>query len=691
MPFLSDKELRALLKPQADATHLRDQTISPPQVTFLTGTRRDTRKLVSSWAESELVWNSHICWVTGAAGAGKSTIAQVVAETFEQKKKLAGSYFWSSTTDERSDALRLVMTLAYELATYIPKTAPHIRAVLSREPDLLNTNISLSTQLDKLVLNPCKAVFQKSSIMRSLGALKGPFVFVLDGIDKCHDVPRTIDLLDCIIGFFGQNPTIPIRFLITGRIPGSLALCAVRQEVFQIDLSNFAPKEDVADFIMASLAQCPVNPPSAADIESLTTLSNGSFSVAAPLVQFILSTSLPLTNTRLDPFYSRVLAEAGDLPYFMDILSALTLLKTPMSISGLAGLLELPYHALAKVLNQLSGIVNVPPWDDKPISFITTDVREFLLDQSRSHSFHVQLSFLRSVAFTSLDKIIAHLDRLSEDQWMLPLKGPVSIAVTEWAKHLELVREADPSFDMSGFDARWIWILSRFQVLPHFPSIIAMLALAQEPLQVSDLCTVLNIGIPDISLLLYALGPLMWRITKSPKTINLGDRVRFRHQAIIDFLIDKSRAQGLAVDPCQYTYIGQRYMDIVFGLHSSSNNKSFVVNWPRILALAVREDGDFERVFVEEAFNPVTREQRAYLDSAQSWNDARTITLEAAEMELLRSNIQGAIQSVEQTVSEFGSVGMIILLIHVCSSQAPSQMLKRRTCEFRKAKGASRW
>ena len=62
-----------------------------------------------------------VMWVFGGAGAGKSALAQTLAETFQKMGKLAASFFFSRSAAGRSDGNALIPTLVLQLVESIPE------------------------------------------------------------------------------------------------------------------------------------------------------------------------------------------------------------------------------------------------------------------------------------------------------------------------------------------------------------------------------------------------------------------------------------------------------------------------------------------------------------------------------------------------------------------------------------------
>ncbi|KAJ3522770.1 hypothetical protein NMY22_g11744 [Coprinellus aureogranulatus] len=655
------------LKPLYDATHLRDQSKCPPKVTCTPGTRRDVTKRLISWASSsDFSKETHICWLYGGSGEGKSTIAQDICVKLEKKKRLVGSFFWSreSGEEERGTWKSVAPTLGSQVAQAIPGTGEIIEQVLKDEPNLLQSYISLANQIDKLVYGPCKAVLCKKTLAKSIVNLTAqtPYVIVLDGIDACYDQDQLFDFVDRARKFFVENPKIPLRILICGRINAQFALQASTREISLIDLAQHSPKEDVAAYIRSSLAG---GKHTEANVKAVEGIAKGSLAVAVPLVEYILeqpnAEAFPLDQPHLDKFYAHILARGSDLPHSSDILSAFTLLKSQLTVTGLAKFLGISTYEVLAYLTAVSPILLIPGKDDDiPLSFFHEGVRDFLLDETRSQAHHIDEYVLRSVVYRYLDLVIVHYEGLSEDRWMLPMEQTITQCILEWPIHLDLVREADPSFDVTGFDSRYTQILSRIQFLPLFPEVLAILGLMganslEGDVQVIHILTILQVPLSDIELILHGLAQLVavgkGAANRTAGSITMSNRCSFRHPSIRDFLLDPQRSHGLSIAPAQYTFLSQRFMDIAFSVPVMMvNDRTFFVWWPKYLSMAIEKDAAYDLDGVEETFKLVPPSLRARIVATQAWQDALALVLESWELDALKANVGEAVEVIKRRV-----------------------------------------
>ena len=84
-------------------------------------------------------------WLYGPAGAGKSAIAQTIAELLEEAGLLAAAFFFSRNSPGRDDKTTLVATLIYpciyQLVTSIPEIRAHVLEAVKEDPALFSRSI----------------------------------------------------------------------------------------------------------------------------------------------------------------------------------------------------------------------------------------------------------------------------------------------------------------------------------------------------------------------------------------------------------------------------------------------------------------------------------------------------------------------------------------------------------------------
>jgi energy-coupling factor transporter ATP-binding protein EcfA2 len=176
----------------------------------LENTHQEVIAQISTWADD--VDQPSICWVSGPAGAGKSTIAQTIAELYAgqtneeyPKGRLAASFFFSRGNKDLC-AARFFPTIAYHLAISLPRIQKGMEMALKDDPSIVSKR--LEVQFMKLILDPIDTCIQSQ-----------PMIVVIDGLDECEGEgsKELIRVLARTIGELYRGTHFPLRFLITSR------------------------------------------------------------------------------------------------------------------------------------------------------------------------------------------------------------------------------------------------------------------------------------------------------------------------------------------------------------------------------------------------------------------------------------------------------------------------------------------
>jgi len=93
------------------AFHNSDERFDPPKCH--PNTRLAVLTKIMKWIQWGEDLHAFIMWVYGPAGAGKSAIAQTIAEMCEEEIILLASFFFSRNDPSRSTVKPLIATIAY--------------------------------------------------------------------------------------------------------------------------------------------------------------------------------------------------------------------------------------------------------------------------------------------------------------------------------------------------------------------------------------------------------------------------------------------------------------------------------------------------------------------------------------------------------------------------------------------------
>jgi hypothetical protein len=523
-------------------------------------------KAIVAWADSTLLWNTHVLWLYGFVGCGKSAIALAVALKFEQRDRLVGSFFFFRNTGDRSRMTRFATTLAFQLAAAIPEAAPFIKKAVTDEGLL---GLSLVAQLRRLVYEPFKAATKQ---VGSFKAFFKPFLIVIDGLDECEDHQDVRDFIDDMLLFFKKNPFVPLRFFITSRveqhIEGQLKNGQVRLE----DLVHHCSRKDLEAFIHACFEEekrkSPVirayiqehgDWPTKEDKDTLVDHIGGSFIFASALFKYIVDPTdtlltpmerLPHTlnmNPGLNVLYARTLSRSQHLPYFHEVISALALLFEPLPIVGIAELLGIKSFEVVRVLINLQAIIHIPGTDDLPVTICHTSLRDFLTTESRSGRFfappsnHLHLSYRCSI-----------LRDGQQPDTAVALYSSARCA-EHFAKFISLPPAAQgpfPHFPQT-LDDFYTHILAESENRPHFSDIIAIIALKTDPCSVAEISELLDIDHSEV----VRFQPIIHiEAVDTPAIV--------WHTSVRQFLTDERRSGRFFVSPSYHLKLSYYYFNL---------------------------------------------------------------------------------------------------------------------------------
>jgi hypothetical protein len=330
---------------------------------------------------------------------------------------------------------RFAVTLASQLLAAIPATAPLIQDAVQAERGLVTGDVSLSMQLDLLILFPFLAVVRDRALEQTLA--KGPFLIVIDGLDECEDSRGVQEFIDHMLAFFDEYPAAPLRIFISSRVEQyireRLETDAVRME----NLDSHLPHKDIERFLQAAFKAAAERNrvirayvtvygewPAKSDMNKLIEYIGGSFVLASTIFRFVVQPAteddpltpmerLPLTLNMngLDGLYAKTLSRSQKFPHYHTIISTIALLQRPLPIVGIADLLDIQTFKVVRVLVNLQAIIHVPGTDEEgEVTLCHTSLRDFLATASRSQSLFVPPSFHLLLSYFSFATLFEKSD-----------------------------------------------------------------------------------------------------------------------------------------------------------------------------------------------------------------------------------------------------------------------------------------
>ncbi|KAG7093001.1 hypothetical protein E1B28_009300 [Marasmius oreades] len=416
---------------------LHDAEARYPQPNVLAGTREEIIGKLSSWCEDDSK-NSRVYWVNGAAGVGKSAIAQALCEKYIQTGQLAAGFFFSRNDSSRDKLDPFVATIAHQLATsetLKPFMAPLIDHIIRSTPGIWHK--SLEDQFRLLIQEPCAQVDPRNWAQL-------PRLVVIDGVDECIDVNSQKRLLQMI-----QNaaPTLPLDFLILSRPEPHISRIFFHEPFtpnpLRLALGDFAEsvRADIKRYLCHEFARIrkehwhtldsslQASWPGDTIIDQLVCKATGQFIYATTVTKYIDAGKLPVTPIQrldvilhakrtvnssspypdLDLLYSQILQycvhEGGKLREILRLIVSSfggeeKILQSPFrllsgspavlqSLWALEQLLDLSQGEAAALLSGLHSILDIPTSKTEKIFVLHASFSEFLLDADRADVYYV--------------------------------------------------------------------------------------------------------------------------------------------------------------------------------------------------------------------------------------------------------------------------------------------------------------
>ena len=348
-----------------------------------------------------------VCLLTGVAGSGKSAVAHTIARLYDEQKRLGSSYCFASTDVANRNPKNLFTTIARDLSDHDPQYKSALWQGV-KDDRALRTSQSPMEQLERLIIEPSQHIHGI-----------GPLVVVIDALDESGNPASRRHLLRAISEKISKN-ALPanLRFLITAR-PETDILSGLPPSARLVHKQMGDIPEDIVDgdierFIQHSLDEYTELESFWPDQEWCRLLVHHSqklFQWASTACNFIRGDDAVGLDLRerfeivvqadndegvhpLDKLYGTILEQQftleGARRRFREVMAVVLALNEPLSITSLSVLFagRLNVRDIIKPMGSLlDGVLN----EEKPIRPLHTSFRDFLLDESRSSNFHIDI------------------------------------------------------------------------------------------------------------------------------------------------------------------------------------------------------------------------------------------------------------------------------------------------------------
>ncbi|KAF9073591.1 WD40-repeat-containing domain protein [Rhodocollybia butyracea] len=366
----------------------------------LPGTRQEIRALIMNWLTTPPDGNNpgNILWLSGVAGAGKSTIATSVSQYFRELGRLGAFLFFNKADKSRSDPANVIRTIAFYLARSNVHIASAIYDAIRNDPASIDSPIQ--TQFQKLLLDPLTA---------SQSHIHGPIIIVLDALDECGNAESRWSLVSLISDDFPKLPPA-VRFFITSRPDSDIASkFEIQPKIvkFLLDVTMESSFTDIRIYLDNQMAEIRkrhnyrnLSPtwPEESYMKALTERSSGLFIWASTATKYLLQSYKPNDAlksildkglTTLDDLYAEALEVAGPWndPAFIReaqaALSTVVLGKVPMSDTTIDAILGLdPESSSSQIFSELGCVLQWAP--GQHVKILHASFSDYLTDHGRS-------------------------------------------------------------------------------------------------------------------------------------------------------------------------------------------------------------------------------------------------------------------------------------------------------------------
>jgi len=453
----------------------------------LKGTRENVLNEVELWAED--FDKSHIFWLNGLAGTGKSAIAQTVSERMFADDCLGASFFCSRGFEDRNNLQFIFPTLAFQLAHKYPDFRSSLIPLLQSNPDILH--VSLQDQMQRFLVDP----LQSAGIQT---------VIVIDALDECKDEePESAILL--VVGQLA--PKIPgVKFFITSRPEVHISsgfrrpLLEALTEVFVLhQVEPHTINSDIRHFFKCELSRLSQKCgsmqgwPTDKQLDMLCQRADGLFVYAVATLNFIdhkfknpldwldvIMRSPESTAhearvrlkayTNLDTLYMSIFQEAffenddDDDAMVRSVLSTVVLAANPLSQAAIITLTALHSNHVQRLLKLIQSLLILPQDPNDPVQPFHKSFPDFITDPTRcvSTQFYVPPHYHLKLALNCLevmDKLLrknmcsipdyalnSKVEDLPEKIKDSGIPGALEYACRSWYKHLMV--EKDQAVDV---------------------------------------------------------------------------------------------------------------------------------------------------------------------------------------------------------------------------------------------------
>lgn len=386
-------------------------------------------------------------WLNGAAGAGKTAIAQSVVDLCVERGIHAAVFFIFRVDPTRNTLRPLVGTLVYQIMLAVPSLGAYVLDAIAADPLVFAQ--SVETQLKRLVIEPVKKFAQANE-----NDPEWRVILIIDGVDECEEGESRQTYLVHILARLLATGTVPLRVLVASRAETHLVSAfayaehysgseATHRLLLRLPLDAryhsgedtqyiLNPGEDIRLFVNDTLEIIRTTHPlrhllvsnrdgddgwpPARLVQTIVEKASGQFIYASVALKFLANpradplaqarmlinlqpaytahaSSLTSPFAQLDALYTHILSQIpeSDLPHLMQIL-AYAILGHTNFLSNIASYLNISMGEAEVALGGMRAVIacDAPPsLLEGRVRFLHASLPDFLLNPTRAGAYHI--------------------------------------------------------------------------------------------------------------------------------------------------------------------------------------------------------------------------------------------------------------------------------------------------------------
>lgn len=244
--------------------------------TCIEGTRTHLIEKILAWVEDQSS-STTLLWLSGIAGAGKSTIAASIAERLDNDHLLGTSFVCKRDNPDQKEPKKILPTIAFFLASMLKGPfLEHLVAAVQARPNVASLDIKQQFNV----------LFADVNLSVSF-----PFVVLIDALDECGNATSRGVLMLQLLKLSKLNW---LKVIVTSRPERDISNGFRKaDDICHLSLQSYPADHDITVFINSKLAVLEERLPPACFnaqtniVDQLTKASNGLFIWISTILRYI--------------------------------------------------------------------------------------------------------------------------------------------------------------------------------------------------------------------------------------------------------------------------------------------------------------------------------------------------------------------------------------------------------------------